>query len=81
MLKKSKMVDMVGMVDPAGICALGCGNPTERSRSLAARFKNAKAEKKFLGPYNSVSTYIYHESVKILVSYTFISYLTSLVDF
>lgn len=52
-LKKSKMVDMVGMVDPAITGALGCGNPTERSRSLAARFNNGKAGQIFLVPYNS----------------------------
>ena len=47
------MVDMVGLVDPAVTGALGCGNPTERSRSLSTRFKNAKAGQIFLVPYNS----------------------------
>ncbi|PRQ45734.1 putative transposase, Tnp1/En/Spm [Rosa chinensis] len=41
-LKKSKMVEMVGFVCPTDIGAIGCGNPIERSRAIANRMRNAK---------------------------------------
>jgi hypothetical protein len=47
------MADMIGFVDPSQIGALGCGNPTERSRCLANRFNNAKKGQLFLLPYNA----------------------------
>lgn len=52
-LKKSKMLDMVGFIDPCFTGALGCGNPSVRARALATQFNNAKAGKIFLVPYNS----------------------------
>lgn len=53
LLKKSKMLDMVGFIDPSSIGAVGCGNPTERSRSIADRLTNSKRGQIFLLPYNS----------------------------
>jgi hypothetical protein len=52
-LKKAKMVDMVGFVDPLQIGALGCGNLAEKSRNLSNRFKNSKRGQIFLLPYNA----------------------------
>ncbi|PRQ20346.1 putative Ulp1 protease family catalytic domain-containing protein [Rosa chinensis] len=52
-LKRAKMSEMVGCVDPSQLGALGCGNPTERSRHLANRFQNAKKWQIFMLPYNA----------------------------
>ncbi|PRQ58873.1 putative Ulp1 protease family catalytic domain, putative transposase, Ptta/En/Spm, plant [Rosa chinensis] len=54
-LKSSKMTDMVAFVDPDHTGALGCGNPTERARSLSNRFENGKPGQIYLVPYNSGS--------------------------
>lgn len=45
---------MIKFVDPTTIGAIGCGNAGQRSRALAARFKNAKKGQYFLMPYNDV---------------------------
>ncbi|XP_040371537.1 uncharacterized protein LOC112184523 isoform X2 [Rosa chinensis] len=42
-LKKTKMLEMNAFIDPAHTGALGCGNPTERARSLAVRYGNGKS--------------------------------------
>ncbi|KAM5579717.1 hypothetical protein ABKV19_009476 [Rosa sericea] len=52
-LKKSKMVDMVGFMDTTDIGSIGCGNPIERSRAIADRLKRAKRGQILLLPYNS----------------------------
>ncbi|PRQ61029.1 hypothetical protein RchiOBHm_Chr0c11g0499441 [Rosa chinensis] len=51
-LKKSKMVEMVGFVCPTDIGAIGCGNPIERTRAIANRMRNAKRGQIFFLPYN-----------------------------
>ncbi|XP_040375666.1 uncharacterized protein LOC121053154 [Rosa chinensis] len=51
-LKRSKMTEMVAFVDPDHTGALGCGNPTERARSLSNRFQNGKPGQIYLVPYN-----------------------------
>ena len=53
-VKKNKMTNMIKFVDPTTIGAIGCGNAGQRSRALAARFKNAKKGQYFLMPYNDV---------------------------
>ncbi|XP_062006884.1 uncharacterized protein LOC133724182 [Rosa rugosa] len=52
-LKKSKMLDMVGFMDPAHTGIIGCGNPTERARSMSNRYMLGKPGQIFLVPYNS----------------------------
>ncbi|KAM5579715.1 hypothetical protein ABKV19_009475 [Rosa sericea] len=52
-LKKSKMVDMVGFMDTTDIGSIGCGNPIVRSRAIADRLKRAKRGQILLLPYNS----------------------------
>ncbi|PRQ44660.1 hypothetical protein RchiOBHm_Chr3g0481661 [Rosa chinensis] len=52
-LRKSKMVDMVGFMDSTKTGAIGCGNPIERSRAIADRLKKAKRGQIILLPYNS----------------------------
>ncbi|PRQ18018.1 putative Ulp1 protease family catalytic domain-containing protein [Rosa chinensis] len=52
-LKKSKMVDMVGFVCPTYIGAIGCGNPIEGSRAIADRMRKGKRGQIFFLPYNS----------------------------
>ncbi|PRQ50513.1 hypothetical protein RchiOBHm_Chr2g0134051 [Rosa chinensis] len=52
-LKKSKMLDMIGFVDPANTSVIGCGNPTERARSLSVSYERGKPGQIFLVPYNS----------------------------
>ncbi|XP_061988645.1 uncharacterized protein LOC133712759 [Rosa rugosa] len=52
-LKKSKMLDMIGFVDPANTGVIGCGNPTERARSLSVSYERGKPGQIFLVPYNS----------------------------
>ncbi|KAM5573609.1 hypothetical protein ABKV19_013246 [Rosa sericea] len=52
-LKKSKMLDMVGFIDPAHTGIIGCGNPTERARSMSNRYMLGKPGQIFLVPYNS----------------------------
>ncbi|XP_062027082.1 uncharacterized protein LOC133743232 [Rosa rugosa] len=54
-LKRSKMTEMVAFVDPDQTGALGCGNPTERARSLSNRFQKGKPGQIYLVPYNSGS--------------------------
>ncbi|XP_040362875.1 uncharacterized protein LOC112202030 isoform X2 [Rosa chinensis] len=49
------MTEMVAFVDPDHTGALGCGNPTERARSLSNRFQNGKPGQIYLVPYNSGS--------------------------
>ena len=53
-VKKHKMVNLIAFVDLSMIGAIGCGNVAQRSRALAARFKDAKKGKCFLMPYNDV---------------------------
>lgn len=53
-VKKHKMTNMISFIDPSMIGAIGCGNAGQRSRALAARFKNAKKGQYFLMPYNDV---------------------------
>ena len=45
---------MIKFVDPTTIGAIGCGNARQRSRALAARYKNAKKGQYFLMPYNDL---------------------------
>ncbi|PRQ38468.1 putative Ulp1 protease family catalytic domain-containing protein [Rosa chinensis] len=52
-LKKTKMVDMVGFMDNTDVGAIGCGSPIERSRAIADRLKRAKRGQIILVPYNS----------------------------
>ncbi|XP_040361684.1 uncharacterized protein LOC121049161 [Rosa chinensis] len=52
-LKKSKMFDMIGFVDLANTGVIGCGNPTERARSLSVSYERGKRGQIFLVPYNS----------------------------
>lgn len=52
-VKKSKMNDMIGFIDPARIGAIGCGTVDERSRVLADRFKSSAEDQLYLVPYNS----------------------------
>ncbi|KAL6129807.1 hypothetical protein ACLB2K_073156 [Fragaria x ananassa] len=53
MLRESNMLHMIGFVDSSVTGALGCGNSTERSRSLSDAFKRGKPSQIFLVPYNS----------------------------
>ncbi|XP_062015019.1 uncharacterized protein LOC133731647 isoform X2 [Rosa rugosa] len=52
-LQKSKMLHMIAFIDPAKTGVLGCGNPTERARSLSACYAKGKSGQIFLVPYNS----------------------------
>ncbi|PRQ48818.1 hypothetical protein RchiOBHm_Chr2g0114971 [Rosa chinensis] len=52
-LKKSKMLDMIGFVDPANTGVIGYGNPTERARSLSVSYERGKPGLIFWVPYNS----------------------------
>ncbi|PRQ47016.1 hypothetical protein RchiOBHm_Chr2g0095171 [Rosa chinensis] len=47
------MLDMVGFIDPAHTGIIGCGNPTERARSMSNRYLLGKPGQIFLVPYNS----------------------------
>ncbi|XP_040368009.1 uncharacterized protein LOC112180636 [Rosa chinensis] len=52
-LKKCKMVDMVAFVDPDQTGTLGCGNPTERARSLSDCYRQGRLGQIFVVPHNS----------------------------
>ncbi|XP_024156196.1 uncharacterized protein LOC112164199 [Rosa chinensis] len=52
-LKESKMLDMVGFIDPALIGEKGCGSATMRSRSIKDRLISASPNQIFLLPYNA----------------------------
>ncbi|XP_024177721.2 uncharacterized protein LOC112183578 [Rosa chinensis] len=57
-LKKSKMVDMVGFVDPALTGEIGCGSATTRSRSIKDRLISASPNQIFLVPYNASAHWV-----------------------
>ena len=50
MLNKLNMLDMIGFVDPAQTGVIGCGNPTERARSLSVSYKRGKPGQIFWSP-------------------------------
>ncbi|XP_061990046.1 uncharacterized protein LOC133708593 [Rosa rugosa] len=52
-LKKCRMVDMVAFVDPDQTGTVGCGNPTERARSLSDRYRQGRLGQIVVVPYNS----------------------------
>ncbi|KAM5578461.1 hypothetical protein ABKV19_008661, partial [Rosa sericea] len=52
-LKESKMLDMVGFIDPALIGEKGCGSATTRSRSIKDRLISVSPNQIFLLPYNA----------------------------
>ncbi|PRQ31131.1 putative Ulp1 protease family catalytic domain-containing protein [Rosa chinensis] len=67
-LKKSKMVKMVGFICPTDIGAIGCGNPIKCSRAIANGMRNAKRGHIFFLPYNS-GHYLLHGSFEEKIGY------------
>ncbi|XP_074369438.1 homeobox-leucine zipper protein HDG11-like [Apium graveolens] len=60
------MTNMIRFVDPSIIGAIGCGTALQRSRALAAQFKDAKKGQYFLMPYNDVAIKFYKEDLNKL---------------
>lgn len=52
-LKESKMLDMVGFIDPALTGDKGCGSPSKRSENIKDRLITASENQIFLLPYNA----------------------------
>ncbi|PRQ23663.1 hypothetical protein RchiOBHm_Chr6g0263841 [Rosa chinensis] len=52
-LKESKMLDMVGFIDPAMTGEKGCGSATSRSRSVKDCLISASPNQISLLPYNA----------------------------